>query len=94
MNARTIIPRMARFTAPTIKPTQRRSLSVVQRARQTIRSFEPHPFERYPVTQEGAKADWVRAFGRLRGPAAVYFPGFAFVLGWPFLAASVVDGHL
>lgn len=69
MNARTIIPRMARFTAPMVKPAQRRPLSIVQRARQTIKSFEPHPFERYPVTQVGAKADWARAFGRLTAPA-------------------------
>ncbi|PMD15516.1 hypothetical protein NA56DRAFT_649996 [Hyaloscypha hepaticicola] len=37
---------------------QRRTLSVFTRVRSIARTVEPHPFERLPLTQKAAKADW------------------------------------
>lgn len=37
---------------------QRRALSVFSRVRALARTVEPHPFERLPITQKAAKADW------------------------------------
>jgi hypothetical protein len=38
--------------------TQRRALSFFSRARALVRTIEPHPFERLPLAQKTAKADW------------------------------------
>jgi hypothetical protein len=38
--------------------TQRRALSIFSRARALVRTMEPHPFERLPLAQKTAKADW------------------------------------
>ncbi|KAF7892335.1 uncharacterized protein EAF01_010415 [Botrytis porri] len=70
--------------------TSRRAFSILTRARQVARDFEPHPFERYPISQQAAKADWGRLVKRTAGNAMLYFPGFAFVLGWPLLAEKAL----
>jgi len=44
---------------------QRRAMSIGARARAAVRNFEPHPFERYPVTQKSAKGDWGKQVRRL-----------------------------
>ncbi|KAF4633549.1 hypothetical protein G7Y89_g4569 [Cudoniella acicularis] len=82
------------FTPAFRMMTQRRSLSLAQRARQAIRDFEPHPFERYPTTTKVAKADWGRQARRLGDAAMFYFPAYAILLGWPLLAEEVLDGRM
>ncbi|EPE34711.1 hypothetical protein GLAREA_10405 [Glarea lozoyensis ATCC 20868] len=74
--------------------TQRRGISAYQRARDAIKHFEPHPFERYPVSQQSAPADWGKQFRKIGGNAMIYFPGFAIVLGWPLLGEKLLDGKL
>ncbi|KAG4031903.1 hypothetical protein MFRU_008g02560 [Monilinia fructicola] len=69
----------------------RRTFSILARARQLTRGFEPHPFERYPITQQAANADWGRLVRKTAGNAVFYFPGFAVVLGWPLMAEKVVE---
>ncbi|THV48213.1 hypothetical protein BGAL_0261g00030 [Botrytis galanthina] len=68
----------------------RRTFSILTRARQLARGFEPHPFERYPISQQAAKADWSKLVKRTAGNAVLYFPGFALVLGWPLLAEKAL----
>ncbi|KAF7887313.1 hypothetical protein EAF00_009607 [Botryotinia globosa] len=68
----------------------RRTFSILTRARQLARGFEAHPFERYPLSQQAAKADWGKLVKRTAGNAVLYFPGLAIVLGWPVLAEKAV----
>ncbi|KAI9644077.1 hypothetical protein NHQ30_007429 [Ciborinia camelliae] len=68
----------------------RRTFSILTQARQLARGFEPHPFERYPISQQAAKADWGKLVKRTAGSALFYFPGFAIMLGWPLMAEKVV----
>ncbi|KAJ8062245.1 hypothetical protein OCU04_008795 [Sclerotinia nivalis] len=68
----------------------RRTFSIFTQVRQLARGFEPHPFERYPISQQAAKADWGKLVKRTAGNAVFYFPGFALVLGWPLLAEHIV----
>ncbi|KAH8687945.1 hypothetical protein BGZ60DRAFT_522577 [Tricladium varicosporioides] len=82
------------FTPALRMVSQRRSMSVAQRARHLIRDFEPHPFERYPTTTKAAPADWGRQARRLGDASMFYFPFFALVIGWPLLAEELVDGHM
>lgn len=49
--------------------SQRRAFSIATRVRTLARSFEPHPFERYPTTVKAQKADWGRQGRRLGGAA-------------------------
>ncbi|EHK99929.1 hypothetical protein M7I_4008 [Glarea lozoyensis 74030] len=51
--------------------TQRRGISAYQRARDAIKHFEPHPFERYPVSQQSAPADWGKQFRKIGGNAMI-----------------------
>jgi len=74
--------------------TQRRSLSLAQRARHAIRDFEPHPFERYPTKTGSAKADYGKLARRAGDAAMFYFPASALLLGWPLLAEELVDGKM
>ena len=48
----------------------RRPFSILSRARHLARTFEPHPFERLPIAQKSAKADWGKQVRHL-GDAAV-----------------------
>jgi hypothetical protein len=52
--------------------TQRRSLSTFQRARNAFKNIEPHPFERYPVSQQAHQADWGKQLKRIGGNAMLY----------------------
>jgi hypothetical protein len=50
---------ITRLSAPLLRSlTQKRGFSIISRVRQTARSFEPHPFERMPITQKAAPADY------------------------------------
>jgi hypothetical protein len=50
---------ITRLSTPLLRSiTQRRGFSIISRVRQTARSFEPHPFERTPITQKTAPADY------------------------------------
>lgn len=89
-----ISPLTATRTLKLARPTTQRQFSVVARIRQAARNFEPHPFERYPKTQQAAPADWSRQFKKLGGNALFYFPGFAIVLGWPLVGEAMLDGNM
>ncbi|TGO08407.1 hypothetical protein BTUL_0211g00190 [Botrytis tulipae] len=52
----------------------RRTVSILTRARQLARGFEPHPFERYPLSQQAAKADWGKLVKRTAGNAVLLAP--------------------
>lgn len=43
---------------------QARQFSVVKTMRNVARSFEPHPFQRLPVSSEPQAADWSKLFKR------------------------------
>jgi hypothetical protein len=50
---------ITRLSTPLLRTiTQRRGFSIISRVRQTARSFEPHPFERMPIKQKSAPADY------------------------------------
>ncbi|KAK0739968.1 hypothetical protein B0T21DRAFT_382891 [Apiosordaria backusii] len=51
-------------------------------------------FSRLPVTTNSAAADWGRQVKRLGKQGAIYFPAIGAILGWPYLAASGLDGHM
>ncbi|PQE23612.1 pantothenate transporter liz1 protein [Rutstroemia sp. NJR-2017a BVV2] len=72
----------------------RRTFSILSRARQVARGFEPHPFERMPKAQEAAPADYKKLAKRVGGVAMIYFPWYAVVLGWPLAAEKMVGQHL
>ncbi|KAK4453845.1 hypothetical protein QBC34DRAFT_395221 [Podospora aff. communis PSN243] len=72
----------------------RRQFSVLHNLRSFARSFEPHPFERLPVTTNSQAADWGRHVKRISQQVAIFVPGFALVLGWPALAKAVVNDHV
>ncbi|KAK4199369.1 hypothetical protein QBC40DRAFT_83059 [Triangularia verruculosa] len=73
---------------------QQRTFSVYKSLRQFARSFEHAPFERLPATSESAAADWGRQFKRLGKQSAIYVPAIGMILGWPYLAARGLDGHI
>jgi len=54
--------------------TQRRALSIFSRARALVRTVEPHPFERLPITQKAAKADWGKQIRHVGDAAMLYVP--------------------
>ncbi|KAH8818008.1 hypothetical protein F5882DRAFT_455184 [Hyaloscypha sp. PMI_1271] len=74
--------------------TQRRALSIFSRARALVRTMEPHPFERLPLAQKTAKADWGKQVKHVGDAAMFYFPAFGIFLGWPLLAEKFADGHI
>lgn len=49
----------------------RRAFSILTQARQLARGFEPHPFERYPISQQAAKSDWAKLVKRTAGNAVL-----------------------
>lgn len=64
-----------RLASPVMRmAAQKRSFGIMQRVRHQLRSFEPHPFERYPTTTSAAKADWGRQFKKLGDSAMLYVP--------------------
>ncbi|KAF4511801.1 hypothetical protein G6O67_001011 [Ophiocordyceps sinensis] len=77
--------------ATAARAAARRPFSVLTSLRTAARSS---PFPRPPTSQKAARPDWAREFKRAGSQALVFFPGFAVLLGWPFLAKSLVDGHV
>ena len=53
---------------------QRRTLSIFARARSIARTVEPHPFERLPISQKAAKADWGKQVRHVGDAAMLYVP--------------------
>lgn len=62
--------------------------------RSVARSFEPHPFQRLPMTQRLARPDWGSEARRVATQAALFVPGVAVLLGWPLAAKALLDGHV
>jgi len=62
--------------------------------RNLARSMERTPFERLPVTSSPQAAGWGGQARRVGGQAAIYFPGLALLLGWPYLAYQGLDGRV
>ncbi|KAI1499890.1 hypothetical protein F5X99DRAFT_410529 [Biscogniauxia marginata] len=60
--------------------------------RQFLRSIEPPTSPRPSVASQ--RGDWGRIFRTRAQTAAIYFPGMSLVLGWPFLAKQMFDGHI
>lgn len=50
----------------------RRQFSVINSLRGFARSFEPHPFERLPITTSPAAADWGKQAARVAKQGVVY----------------------
>ncbi|KAL2157730.1 hypothetical protein VTH06DRAFT_5213 [Thermothelomyces fergusii] len=72
----------------------RQPFSIMHGLRAVARSFEPHPFQRLPVATNPAPADWARLVRRSLGQAVVFVPVGFTLLGWPFAAKSILDGHV
>ncbi|EFY91393.1 hypothetical protein J3459_005977 [Metarhizium acridum] len=72
----------------------RRSFSLLTAARFAARSMESHPFQRLSATQRSAKADWAREGKRLGKQLVTFVPGISMLLGWPYLAKVIADGHV
>ncbi|KAL2178039.1 uncharacterized protein P884DRAFT_198699 [Thermothelomyces heterothallicus CBS 202.75] len=87
MTARPLLPRrtVARGRQP---------FSILQGLRAVARSFEPHPFQRLPVATNPAPADWGKLVRRSLGQAVVYLPVGLTLLGWPYAAKCILDGHM
>jgi hypothetical protein len=51
---------------------QQQSFSIMSNLRQFARSFEPHPFQRLPMTSRSAPADWGKLVRRSASQAVVY----------------------
>ncbi|KAK3944064.1 hypothetical protein QBC46DRAFT_350805 [Diplogelasinospora grovesii] len=71
-----------------------RNFSVMRELRNFARGFEPHPFQRLPVTSNPQAADWGKQVKRIAGQAAIYFPAMAVLLGWPYGTKVLMDGHV
>ncbi|KAG5978165.1 hypothetical protein E4U55_006334 [Claviceps digitariae] len=59
----------------------------------TSRAAQSHLLPRIPARQ-AAPAHWVGHGKRVGKQAAMFFPGITMLLGWPFLAKPVFDGHV
>ncbi|VUC35788.1 unnamed protein product [Clonostachys rosea] len=85
---------MSPVTAQVARTLGRRQFSIIRSLRQVGRSMEAHPFERLPAGTKPAPADWGKQFRRVGSQAAIYFPGMAFILGWPYLSYMYYDGRV
>ncbi|QPH05530.1 hypothetical protein C2857_003379 [Epichloe festucae Fl1] len=72
----------------------RRSFSLLAAARSAVRAIEAHPFQRRSVSGTSAKADWLGEGKRVGKQAALFVPGITVLLGWPYMAKTVFDGHV
>ncbi|KFH48201.1 hypothetical protein ACRE_007790 [Hapsidospora chrysogenum ATCC 11550] len=70
---------------------QRRSFSLASSFRAMARAMESHPFERLPVTQKSAAADWAKQVKRVTSQAAICVPGVTLFFGWPLLVRRVAN---
>lgn len=67
------------------RSAQQQNFSIMHNLRSFARSFEPHPFQRLPVTSHPAPADWGKLVKRSTKQAAVYvFLPFSFPLPLSF----------
>ncbi|KAK4138820.1 hypothetical protein BT67DRAFT_369536 [Trichocladium antarcticum] len=73
---------------------QQRSISMMQNLRTLARSFESHPFQRLPVSSRGAAGDWGKLVRRSSKQVVVFVPLAFAILGWPWVAAEVMDGNV
>ncbi|OAA33429.1 hypothetical protein AAL_00894 [Moelleriella libera RCEF 2490] len=71
-----------------------RSFSILTAARTAARSMEAHPFQRLSNSQRSARGDWAGEGKRLGKQAVLFFPGITMLLGWPFAAKALFDGHV
>ncbi|KAI0595447.1 hypothetical protein F4775DRAFT_595232 [Biscogniauxia sp. FL1348] len=60
--------------------------------RQFIRSIEPPTSPRPSFGSQ--RADWGRIAKSRVQQAAIYIPGMSLVLGWPWIARSMLDGRV
>jgi hypothetical protein len=65
---------MAPISPILLQLSQRRALSIFTRARALVRTVEPHPFERLPLSQKAAKADWGKQLRHVGDAAMLYVP--------------------
>ncbi|KAK2603650.1 hypothetical protein QQS21_004123 [Conoideocrella luteorostrata] len=72
----------------------RRSFSILTAARSAARSMESHPFQRLPASQKSAKVNWAAEGKRVGKQAVLFFPGMIMLLGWPYAAKTIFDGHV
>ncbi|KAJ4396546.1 hypothetical protein N0V93_000766 [Gnomoniopsis smithogilvyi] len=89
-----IVARAALRATRAAAQQQTRQFSVMRTMRNVARSFEPHPFQRLPISNQTQAGDWSKLVKRSAGQALIYFPGFGLVLGWPLIAQSVLDGSM
>jgi len=89
-----IIPIPNTMSSAVTRIATRRSFSILSAARGAARSIESHPFQRLSITQKSAKADWAAEGRRVGKQVAIFVPGIALLLGWPYLAKAVADGHV
>ncbi|KAI3393797.1 hypothetical protein diail_3618 [Diaporthe ilicicola] len=71
-----------------------RQFSVMRTMRNMARSFEPHPFQRLPITNQTQGASWGKQAKRVGSQAVLYAGGFTVILGWPYFAAKALDGRI
>ncbi|POS68834.1 hypothetical protein DHEL01_v212772 [Diaporthe helianthi] len=71
-----------------------RQFSVMRTMRNVARSFEPHPFQRLPITGQTQGGSWGKHVKQVGTQAAIYASGFTIILGWPYFAAKALDGHI
>ncbi|KAK4241024.1 hypothetical protein C8A03DRAFT_12696 [Achaetomium macrosporum] len=88
--ARPTLQALARQAAP----HQRTNFSLMQNLRSFARQFEPHPFQRLPMTSKPQPADYGRLVRRAGAQAMVYFPLGLTLLGWPYAARLMLDGNI
>jgi len=67
-----LIRTMARQPLRQLPRLQKRSFSIIERARAVARAAEAHPFERMPLTQAPAKPDWGKQFRHVGDAALLY----------------------
>jgi hypothetical protein len=88
----TIVARAAARSAA--RAAGRRQFSLLNSVRGVARSFEPHPFERLPVTQNAARGDYGKMGRRVAGQAVFFAPAIVILLGWPYLGYKMLNGHV
>ncbi len=75
---RAVLQALARHSQ--LAARRQQPFSIMHNLRSFARSFEPHPFQRLPVTSSPAKADWGKLVKRSAQQAAVYVLSFFFLL--------------
>ncbi|SPN97457.1 uncharacterized protein DNG_00971 [Cephalotrichum gorgonifer] len=86
---------MSSFVARSVfRAATRRQASTTSTIRSTVRSIEPHPYERVAHDSQPASP----AYGKMAKNAAtriVFFaPGIGLIFGWPLISKEVLNGHI